>query len=150
MSHLVKQGPFDLKGLNDWASAFACTLRAGDVIGLSGDLGTGKTTCVQSVIKKLQGPLVSVGSPTYVGLNVYEGPPPIAHFDLYHKHMDPLEIGEFLEDPYVALIEWPTQSKFIEEALDIELRFDFAKEMSQRYIEINAKSARGRAILSAL
>jgi tRNA threonylcarbamoyladenosine biosynthesis protein TsaE len=72
------------------ARRLAPLLRAGDVIALFGDLGSGKTTFARALIRALPGPAGEdardevVPSPTFTLLQVYERTPaPVWHFDLY-------------------------------------------------------------------
>ena len=79
---------------------------------LSGDLGSGKTTLVQSIARKLQVE-ESVSSPTFSLVNAYESPKAgvIYHMDFYRleKPSDLQQIGleEYLESGQVCFIEWP-------------------------------------------
>jgi tRNA threonylcarbamoyladenosine biosynthesis protein TsaE len=84
------------------------------VILLNGDLGSGKTTFTQRLLKNL-GYIEPVDSPTYTIVNEYQLNHHIKvfHFDLYRiKHKEELyEIGfeEYFagKDNY-TIIEWPT------------------------------------------
>ena len=79
---------------------------------LSGDLGAGKTTLVQSIAKSLQVE-ESVSSPTFSLVNAYESPKAgvLYHMDFYRleKPSDLEQIGleEYLESGQVCFIEWP-------------------------------------------
>ncbi len=92
-----------------FAAEFAKGLQAGDVVGLSGPLGAGKTTFVKAVVReRLRRDPVS--SPTFTFWHRYEGTPPIDHLDLYRLD-DPSEITELgLEDAFdggsIVLVEW--------------------------------------------
>ena len=56
----------------------------GDVIGLDGTLGAGKTCLVQGLARGLGVPRdVPVGSPTFTLLNEHRGRLPLYHADLY-------------------------------------------------------------------
>src|ERR1700737_3900840 len=57
-------------------------LEAGDVIGLEGDLGTGKTELVKGIAEAL-GVTAGVHSPTFVLHHQYQGRLPVEHYDLY-------------------------------------------------------------------
>src|SRR5260370_24926180 len=57
-------------------------LEAGDVIGLEGDLGTGKTELVKGIAEAL-GVAAGVHSPTFVLHHQYKGPLTVEHHDLY-------------------------------------------------------------------
>lgn len=93
--------------------AFACDfargLKAGDVVGLSGPLGAGKTTFVKAAVQARLG-TDPVTSPTFTFWHRYEGAVPIDHLDLYRVD-DPSDVTELgLEDAFdgtsVVLVEW--------------------------------------------
>lgn len=92
------------------AKAFAKSLKPGDVLCLSGDLGTGKTAFVQGLTKAL-GVEDIVNSPTFTIVNCYSGKMPVYHFDVY-RIADPDEMYEIGYEEYVygdgvCIIEWP-------------------------------------------
>jgi tRNA threonylcarbamoyladenosine biosynthesis protein TsaE len=85
------------------------SLRPGDIVLVSGELGAGKTTFVRGAARALgvSGP---VSSPTFTIGHRYEAPTPVAHLDLYRiAGLDPEEWGDL--EPYfdgtVAFVEWP-------------------------------------------
>ena len=85
--------------------------RRGWVIGLSGDLGAGKTQLVKGLARGL-GSTARVHSPTFALLNEYAGGrEPLFHLDLYRLNdaNDVLGAGleEYLINPAgVAVVEW--------------------------------------------
>jgi tRNA threonylcarbamoyladenosine biosynthesis protein TsaE len=91
------------------AAALAAELEAGDVVTVSGELGSGKTTFVRGAARALgvEGP---VTSPTYTIGHLYEGRVPISHLDLYRfEGMSDAEWGD-LESYFqntIAFVEWP-------------------------------------------
>jgi tRNA threonylcarbamoyladenosine biosynthesis protein TsaE len=93
------------------AGALANLARPGDVIGLSGELGCGKTTFSRAFIAGVAGGEVEVPSPTFNLVLTYPTPrAPIWHFDLYRieRAGDLDELG--LEQAFaegISLIEWP-------------------------------------------
>lgn len=98
-----------------FAADFSRNLRAGDVIGLSGPLGAGKTTFVKAVVEERLG-VDSASSPTFTFWHRYapqlqtDAQPPIDHLDLYRVE-DPREVSELgLEDAFdgnsIVLVEW--------------------------------------------
>ena len=93
------------------ARALAVMARPGWIIGLSGDLGAGKTTFVQGFVEGLGGEASAVTSPTFTLLQSYEARYPVHHFDLYRleSSAEVLAIG-FEEFVYggdaVSIIEW--------------------------------------------
>lgn len=91
-------------------TALAQHVAAGEALLLSGDLGMGKSTLARGLIRALTRPDEDVPSPTFTIVQFYEGPTPVAHFDLYRLE-DPEEIEEIglheALDHGVVLIEWP-------------------------------------------
>ena len=91
----------------------AATLRPGDGVSLSGDLGAGKTTFVRGAAHALgvNGP---VTSPTFTIGHSYPASGPIkwvAHLDLYRlgslDDEDPDLLADYLGPDRVTFIEWP-------------------------------------------
>ena len=85
--------------------------KSGWVIGLSGDLGAGKTQLVKGLARGL-GIVARIQSPTFALVNEYhDGRLPLAHLDLYRLDTAEQIIGAGLEDylvrpPGVAVVEW--------------------------------------------
>ena len=92
-------------------------LRGGDVLALSGELGSGKTTLVQGLAKAL-GITEQITSPTFVLMKIYILPKPISgitqlcHIDAYRlfSSVELASIGaqEYIGDAKtLTVIEWP-------------------------------------------
>lgn len=82
-------------------------LKKGDVVGFTGELGSGKTTMIKGIVKALTG--CEATSPSFVLINEYPGKIPVFHFDLYRLsskiEMDTVGWEEYLEKG-IVLIEW--------------------------------------------
>jgi tRNA threonylcarbamoyladenosine biosynthesis protein TsaE len=96
----------------------AAALRPGDVVLLTGELGSGKTTLVRGACRALgvEGP---VTSPTFtIGSRHDDGRVPVAHLDLYRvpglTGEDPSLLDDYVDDRTVTFVEWPATA---EEAL---------------------------------
>lgn len=100
-----------LEELKQLAAEIAKRVEPQTVICLRGDLGAGKTTLSQSIIRHLLAdPNLEVTSPTFNLVHLYNASQyNIWHFDLYRlKHLgEAYELG--IEDAFneVAIIEWP-------------------------------------------
>lgn len=85
-------------------------LRDRDFVGLSGQLGAGKTLFSRGVAKGLGVPLDDVSSPTYSIVQTYRGRLALHHADLYRitSEDDLFGTGYFdlLEGPGAFLVEW--------------------------------------------
>ncbi|AKK73544.1 ATPase [Chryseobacterium gallinarum] len=78
---------------------------------LKGNLGAGKTTFTQFLLKKL-GSEDEVSSPTYSIVNEYNTPKgKVYHFDLYRlkniEEVYDIGIEEYLDNFFLCIIEWP-------------------------------------------
>ncbi|MGH7254794.1 MAG: tRNA (adenosine(37)-N6)-threonylcarbamoyltransferase complex ATPase subunit type 1 TsaE [Nitrospirales bacterium] len=90
--------------------ALGLTARAGDVLALYGDLGTGKTVLVRGLATGLGIPPGEVSSPTFVLVHEYRGRLPLAHADLYRIEtfgdLPHLGLSEYLDGKHVVVVEW--------------------------------------------
>ena len=90
-------------------AALARLVRPGDVITLSGPLGSGKTTFARGLIAAL-GHDGEVPSPSFALVQPYEDiAPPVWHADLYRieKEAELAELGLDCAEEGVLLVEWP-------------------------------------------
>ena len=110
-------------------------LRAGDVVTLSGELGSGKTTLVKGIAEGLgvrSGKEVS--SPTFVLIHEYQGREKIYHLDWYRLKKvageDQFLAEECFQDKAVTLIEWPDRGRDVlpQNHWEIKLKYLSPKE----------------------
>jgi tRNA threonylcarbamoyladenosine biosynthesis protein TsaE len=103
---LVSRAPGQTQEL---AATIARTLRAGDVVALTGELGAGKTCFVQGAARQL-GVTERVTSPSFVLRREYDGTLPILHMDIYRLTtlQEIVDIGyeEVFDRTRVTFIEW--------------------------------------------
>lgn len=127
-------------------------LRAGDVVLLSGDLGTGKTVIAQGIAKGM-GVSDPVKSSSFVIMNEYDGAVlRLFHADLYRLE-EPEQVAELALDELasrgVLVVEWPEQAggETPEDHLLLRLAYDGAKG---RTIEIEGHGDRFAAMVARL
>jgi tRNA threonylcarbamoyladenosine biosynthesis protein TsaE len=151
----MKQTPRSLEETAAFAEAFALKLVSAAkgtprtealVLGLSGDLGSGKTTFMKSLALAL-GVRETVASPTFVIEKRYKLPREalplrnLIHMDAYRlngpEDLAVLGFAELAQDPSnVIAVEWPER---VAEALPLNIftvRFSFVDETT-RQIEID-------------
>ena len=91
------------------AGRLARELRVGDVVTVSGELGSGKTTFVRGACRAL-GVTAPVTSPTYTIGHRYEGDPDVSHLDLYRftgvSAAEWADLEPYFEDA-IVFVEWP-------------------------------------------
>jgi tRNA threonylcarbamoyladenosine biosynthesis protein TsaE len=94
-------------------AAVARELEPGDVVAVSGELGTGKTTFVRGAARAL-GITGPVTSPTYTIGHRYEGDPDVSHLDLYRftavSAPEWADLEPYFEDA-VVFVEWPEAAR---------------------------------------
>ena len=85
-------------------------LKAGDVVGLYGDLGAGKTTMVKGIAGAFGIDARDVTSASFTIIAGYESSPPFYHIDLYRIHgsedVDNTGLWECTGGRSVSVVEW--------------------------------------------
>ena len=120
------------------------------LIGLKGELGTGKTTFVRGFLVAL-GATAAVRSPTYTLLEEYElGGLRVAHLDLYRlqsrEQIEELGIRELLDRTQVLLTEWSERGAGALPGDDVTVELQYAER--GRRVRMSGHSAAGAALVS--
>ena len=117
--------------------------RAGQVIGLVGELGVGKTIFTQGFAKGL-GIDEIVNSPTFMIVQEYQtGRLYFNHFDVYRigdiEELEEIGFDEYLFGDGITLIEWSDLivEKMPPKYTEIEIRKDVTKGFDYRMITID-------------
>ncbi|HEX2266315.1 MAG TPA: tRNA (adenosine(37)-N6)-threonylcarbamoyltransferase complex ATPase subunit type 1 TsaE [Solirubrobacterales bacterium] len=118
----------------------AARLRPGDVVLLSGEMGTGKTTLVRGACRALGVP-GPVTSPTFtIGQQYPGGRLPVSHLDLYRLQTlegeDPALLEDYLRPEGVAFVEWPAAGSGRIDRPALEVRLAHAGK-ERRRIEVD-------------
>jgi tRNA threonylcarbamoyladenosine biosynthesis protein TsaE len=128
------------------AAALADRLAVGDVVTVSGELGSGKTTFVRGACRALgvEGP---VTSPTFTIGHRYRGKGiEVSHLDLYRfSGLSAAEWGDL--EPYfdsaIAFVEWPEAGEGVLPPARFEVRISYG-EGSARIVTVADADSRVR------
>jgi tRNA threonylcarbamoyladenosine biosynthesis protein TsaE len=134
--------------------SLAKLVKGGEIVGLRGELGTGKTTFVRGFCEGIE---VShkawVRSPTFTLINEYQGRLPVYHIDLYRidtvEEIAALNLRDYLYSDGVSLIEWIERlpADELDEYLEVSLAH---RSESKRQVAFTAHGERYEAILEQL
>lgn len=117
----------------------AARLRPGDVVLVSGELGSGKTTFVRGACRAL-GVESVVSSPTFTIGQLLTGRVDIAHLDLYRLGSlageDPSLLDDYLTPDRVGFVEWPAAGEAAIERVVARVCLEHAGE-DRRRIEVS-------------
>ena len=124
------------------AARLARDLRAGDVVTVSGELGSGKTTFVRGACRAL-GITSPVTSPTFTIGHRYPGDPDVSHLDLFRfQGLSPAEWGDL--EPYfehaVCFVEWPEAAAGSLPPVRVEVRLSHV-DPTHRLIRLDSPEA---------
>jgi len=111
-----------------WGNRLGKLLQGGEIIGLIGELGAGKTCFVRGLAKGLEvGGEAWIRSPTFTLINEYQGRLPVYHIDLFRvgnrNELEGLNLREYLYSDGVSVIEWfeYLPAKEVDEYLELRI-----------------------------
>lgn len=115
-------------------------LRRGDVVALTGELGTGKTVLARGIAEGLQA-TGYVASPTFTLIREYPGPTPVYHVDLFRLtsiEADELGLEEAIEQG-VTVIEWADRAPQLLRPPLLRVELAFGERSDERVITLSAE-----------
>jgi tRNA threonylcarbamoyladenosine biosynthesis protein TsaE len=124
---------------------FAASLSGNSIVGLFGDLGSGKTQFVKGVCEYFN-VKDNISSPTFIIVNEYDGYDDISkseikinHFDLYRlknfKELQEIGFDNYIENNSLCLIEWAELTEdYLRNDL-IKVYFSYGKSENERIIK---------------
>jgi tRNA threonylcarbamoyladenosine biosynthesis protein TsaE len=138
-----------------WGEKLAQLLEGGEIIGLSGELGAGKTCFARGVAEGLGvGPNVWIRSPTFTLINEYHGRLPVYHIDLYRvsgrAEQESLDLRQYLYGDGVCLVEWFEYLPADEAQEFLDVNLVHAGGANRRKLTFSARGDRYERILHAL
>ncbi len=106
---------------------------------LTGTLGSGKTAFIKAFCRIL-GVREEAQSPTFTLMNLYEGPPRVAHFDFYRIE-DPEEVydlgfEEYFDGEDYVFAEWAERVETLLPADFIHIKLTISEAGSERLLQI--------------
>ena len=114
----------------------ALELRPRDVVGLSGELGAGKTVLVKAIAKAV-GVRQPVTSPTFTLIHEHKTNPPLYHIDLYRlsSEQEAIDIGieDYLDGGGICLVEWAERIQSLLPARTIWIHIEVLSETTRRF-----------------
>lgn len=120
---LASRGPADTMQLG---RRLGRRLKAGDVVCLYGELGSGKTVFVKGIASALGINAREISSASFTIISEHEARIPLYHIDLYRigseKELETVGIYDYIGGNGIAVIEWAEKLPEIEG--DIKVRID--------------------------
>ena len=129
-------------------------LRKRDVVALSGEFGSGKTTLIKGIagglgVKETR----YVNSPSFVIVKEYKGRLPVYHFDIHRldklSELDTVGYEDFFYGDGVVLIEWADKIKKLLPAEYLDIRLSL-KDENSRFIELNGMGNNYQKLVSRI
>jgi tRNA threonylcarbamoyladenosine biosynthesis protein TsaE len=123
-----------------WGREFAKSLRAPQLILLSGDLGSGKTTLTKGIVSGLGAAAEEdVTSPTFTLLHVYgseDAKQRVFHGDLYRiekfHDFETLGMEDIFAEPSIVILEWSERFPLPSPWPQVKIRIEHAGGDSRR------------------
>jgi tRNA threonylcarbamoyladenosine biosynthesis protein TsaE len=146
---LSSHSPEDTEGIGRRIGV-AC--RGGELIGLVGDLGAGKTCLVRGLAAGLGIPPTHVRSPSFTLIAEHAGRLPLFHIDLYRldtDSVDELWLREYLFGPGVAAVEWFDRLPRGLTSEELSIGFD-VRAGGERSLTVHARGRQHAALIDAL
>ena len=116
----------------------------GSVVGLTGNLGAGKTVFTKGLARGL-GIDEEPNSPTFVIMSCYEGSVPLSHFDVYRlsggAEFEDTGYEEFFYGDGVSVVEWADKVRDVlpPNAVIIDIQFPPEADEESRTIKVEGK-----------
>ena len=134
--------------------AIGQVLRGGEVIALTGELGTGKTCMVRGIAQGVGLSPEKVSSPTFTIIQEYDSHPSIVHVDLYRlenpSEIEDIGLSSYFDTNHVVIIEWADRADITQLPNDrLILELSHAGRYS-RWIRLRTSGTKSQALLETL
>ncbi|HXH65332.1 MAG TPA: tRNA (adenosine(37)-N6)-threonylcarbamoyltransferase complex ATPase subunit type 1 TsaE [Mariprofundaceae bacterium] len=100
---------------SEFAEEFSRTIRPGDVVALSGELGAGKSVFARALMRALGVTDEAMPSPTFAIIQEYPAKGcRVAHMDWYRlscvEELEAIGVREYMQVPWITIVEWPERA----------------------------------------
>jgi len=125
----------------DFGKRLGQQLAGGEVLALTGDLGTGKTVLTRGIALGLGIPMDQVSSPTFTLIQEYTGSIPLIHVDLYRlerpSEIATLGLEEYFTQDKIVIIEWAERFPQIVPSDHITIRLEYGEAADTRLLSVS-------------
>src|ERR1700693_6583658 len=135
-----------------WGRRLASLLEGGELLGLIGDLGAGRSCFIKGLARGLSLREEDILSPTFTMIQEHHGRLPLYHIDLYRLEapvLDDLGLREYLFSSAVAAVEWFERLREAPELEFLSVRIEYAGASTRR-LEFRATGDRHTTLVSKL
>jgi len=135
-----------------WGRRLAAMLEGGELLGLIGDLGVGKTCFIKGLARGLSLREEDILSPTFTMIQEHRGRLPLYHIDLYRLEsvgLDDMGLREYLFSDAIAAVEWLERLREADDLSWLSVKISYAGA-NRRTIEFSARGSRYVSLLERL
>jgi tRNA threonylcarbamoyladenosine biosynthesis protein TsaE len=129
-------------------------LTGGEVLALTGDLGTGKTVLTRGIALGLGIPMDQVSSPTFTLIQEYPGSIRLIHVDLYRlerpSELSALGLEEYFTPSTIVIIEWAERFPQILPSDHIAIRLEHGETEDIRLLSVSGTGSRSIRLVANL
>ena len=129
-------------------------LTGGEVLALTGDLGTGKTVLTRGIALGLGIPMDQVSSPTFTLIQEYLDSIPLIHVDLYRlerpSELSALGLEEYFTPSTIVIIEWAERFPQILPSDHIAIRLEHGETEDIRLLSVSGTGSRSIRLVANL
>ena len=134
MLTLTSNNPEETKAIGE---TLAKSVRTGHSIGLTGELGAGKTQFVKGLARGLKIDEDEVVSPSFGLINEYEGDKKLYHVDLYrlesNEEIETLGLADYIWGDGICVIEWADRLGKDLSLLDLHIHIEILPDNRRRF-----------------
>jgi len=129
-------------------------LTGGEVLALTGDLGSGKTVLTRGIALGLGIPMDQVSSPTFTLIQEYRGTIPLIHVDVYRlerpSEIATLGLEEYFTPGTIVIIEWAERFPQILPSDHVAIRLEHGETEGIRLMRVSGTGPRSTRIVANL